>query len=98
MKKYIPIEGTKYIKLETFYDLGGMNYFINGINRRGYYVSARYVEKDDHMESCVLGEGFKRLIIELKRNNKKAEKIADDYLIEHEKSLIETLKSCKTTL
>ena len=94
MTKYIPVEGSekKFVRLDSDYSLGGYNVFTGRPERRGYYVYARYVERDDIMESCVLGEGFKQLVVELKRNNKKAEKQAEEYLLAHEQELVETLK------
>ena len=77
MKKYEQIEGTnKELKVEVFYDKGGMNHFTSTVKRRGYYVSARVVEvkKEDGyvMESFMMFGGLKRLLLEVKKQSKKA--------------------------
>ena len=81
MKKYEQIEGTnKELKIEVFYDKGGMNYFTSTVNRRGYYVSARVVEvkKDNDcvIESFMLFSGLKKLLFEVKRQSEKSYKEA----------------------
>ena len=79
MKMYIPVEGKKdvnFIKVHTFYDLGGMNWFTGQPNKRGYYVSCTPVFKEDKggygMESTTLGSGYKQLCKEVTRQTKKA--------------------------
>ena len=81
MKKYEQIEGTnKELKVEVFYDKGGMNHFTSTVNRRGYYVSARVVEvkKDNDcvIESFMLFSGLKKLLFEVKRQSEKSYKEA----------------------
>lgn len=79
MKLYIPVEGkadVNFIKVHTFYDLGGMNYFTSRPTKRGYYVSCTPVFRDDKngyaTESTVLGSGYKQLCKEVTRQTKKA--------------------------
>ena len=79
MKMYIPVEGKEnvnFIKVHTFYDLGGTNYFTYKQNKRGYYVSCTPVFKEDRggygMESTILGSGYKQLCKEVTRQSKKA--------------------------
>lgn len=85
MKKYIPVEGksdVNFIKVHTFYDLGGMNYFTGKPNKRGYYVSCTPVLKEDRggygMESTILGSGYKQLCKEVTRQTKKAAAEAEE--------------------
>lgn len=77
MKKYEPIEGSnKQLKIEVFYDKGGMNYF-NGKNEpRGYWLSMRQVERkvEDHgvvIESYGMFSGAKTFLKEVKRFSQK---------------------------
>ena len=79
MKMYIPVEGKEkvnFIKVRTFYDLGGVNYMTGGTNKRGYYVSCTPVFKEDRngyeVESMTLGSGYKQLCKEVTRQTKKA--------------------------
>lgn len=84
MKMYIPVEGksdVNCIKVHTFYDLGGMNWFTGQPNKRGYYVSCTPVFKEDKggygVESTTLGSGYKQLCKEVTRQSKKAEAEAE---------------------
>lgn len=78
MKKYeaIPSMPGKELKIEVFYDKGGINYFTSGTNRRGYYVAVRVVErKTDNgftTESFSMFGGLKRFLLEVKKQSKKA--------------------------
>ena len=80
MKKYIPVEGSdkvNFIKVTTFYDLGGYSYWTNSNKKRGYYVSCTPVFKDPRpdgitMESTILGSGYKQLCKEVTRQTKKS--------------------------
>jgi hypothetical protein len=79
MKLYIPVEGKEnvsHIKVDTFYDLGGTNYWTYKQNKRGYYVSCTPVFREDRggviMESTILGTGYKKLCKEVTRHSKKA--------------------------
>ena len=45
MKKYELIEGSiKELKIEVYYDKGGINYFNSKNEPRGYWLSMRQVE------------------------------------------------------
>lgn len=77
MKKYEPIEGSnKVLKMEIYYEKGGMNYF-NGKNEpRGYWLSMRQVERkvEDHgvvIESYGMFSGAKVFLKEVKRYSQK---------------------------
>lgn len=92
MRKEKYIKTTKpntYIKVEVFYSLGGINYFNYKIEPRGYYLSAKEVERTDRggyvSESyAVFGNGLKILLKEVKRQSKKAEAdamvLAEEYM------------------
>ena len=80
MTKYEPIEGTenKFLKIEVFYSKGGMNYY-NGKNEaRGYWLSARQVERSESgttgfmMESFGMFSGAKIFLLEVKRQSAKS--------------------------
>lgn len=80
MKMYIPVEGKKdvnFIKVHTFYDLGGVSCFTGKQQKRGYYVSCTPVFREMRgngiaMESTILGSGYKQLCKEVSRQTKKA--------------------------
>ena len=84
MKKYEPIEGSenKFLKIEVFYDKGGMNYFNGKSEPRGYWLSARQVERNASgtsgviMESFGLFSGAKIFLKEVARKSDKAYKEA----------------------
>jgi hypothetical protein len=82
MKKYEKIEGSnKQLKIEIYYDKGGMNYF-NGKNEpRGYWLSMRQVERkvEDHgvvIESYGMFSGAKMFLNEVKKKSDKAYQLA----------------------
>ena len=78
MKKYEPIEGSnKQLKIEVFYDKGGMNYFNSKVEPRGYWLAMRQVERkvEDHgvvIESYGMFSGAKSFLLEVKRKSDKA--------------------------
>ena len=77
MKKYEPIEGSnKELKIEVYYDKGGMNYFNRRVEPRGYWLSMRQVEiqRTDRsivIESFGLMSGAKIFLKEVKRYSEK---------------------------
>jgi hypothetical protein len=92
MKKYEKIEGSnKELKIEVFYDKGGMNYFNYKVEPRGYWLSMRQVERkmEDRgivIESYSMFSGAKAFLLEVKKKSDKAyqqalvlaeEKVAD---------------------
>ena len=78
MKKYEKIEGTnKELKIEVFYNKGGMNYFSSKVEPRGYWLSMRQVERkvEDRgivIESYDMFSGAKAFLLEVKRKSDKA--------------------------
>ena len=79
MKKYIEIEpanNANALKIEVYYNLGGINYFTGRVDERGYYISVTPVERARGMESFVAFTGAKQLIHPVKRQSAKAESIA----------------------
>jgi hypothetical protein len=77
MKKYEKIEGSnKELKIEVYYDKGGMNYFNSKNELRGYWLSMRQVniERQDRgivIESFGLMSGAKIFLKEVKRFSQK---------------------------
>lgn len=77
MKKYEPIEGSdKELKIEVYYDKGGMNYFNGKSEPRGYWLSMRQVERDRRengvvIESYGMFSGAKTFLKEVKRFSQK---------------------------
>lgn len=78
MKKYEKIEGSnKELKIEVYYDKGGMNYFNSKNEPRGYWLSMRQVEiqRTDRsivIESFGLMSGAKMFLKEVKKQSQKA--------------------------
>ncbi len=78
MKKYEPIEGSnKELKIEVYYDKGGMNYFNSKVEPRGYWLSMRQVnvERQDRgivIESYGMFSGAKMFLKEVKKQSEKA--------------------------
>ena len=78
MKKYEKIEGSnKELKIEVYYDKGGMNYFNSKNEPRGYWLSMRQVEieRQDRgivIESFGLMSGAKMFLKEVKKQSQKA--------------------------
>jgi hypothetical protein len=78
MKKYEKIEGSnKELKIEVFYDKGGMNYFNSKNEPRGYWLSMRQVEVERQergivIESFGLFSGAKIFLKEVKKKSDKA--------------------------
>ena len=97
MKQYIKVKinGGKvtHLKVETYYSLGGMNYFNYKTERRGYYLSVVPVERMDKggyiMEGYVMCLGIKDCIKEVQRKSKKAETEAEKLATERMKDLID---------
>ena len=76
-KEYILLNENenKFLKVDLFYDLGGINYFTGSVNRRGIYIGFRVVEKGDNWEKFTLfgsdNTDFKVCLKELNRLNNK---------------------------
>lgn len=81
MKKYITLNANKYgythIKIETYYKLGGYNYFTYDKEPRGYYVSVIPVKREMRdgvaLESIEAFSGLRALLLEVSRKSAKAE-------------------------
>jgi hypothetical protein len=96
-KKYIEVapneEGVTHLKVETYYSIGGMNYF-NGTNEpRGIYLSVSPVTRSCHegkywSESFKGFSGNKKHMFAMERyNKKKCETFVVD--AEYEQTLID---------
>jgi len=78
MKKYEKIEGSnKELKIEVYYDKGGMNYFNGKTEPRGYWLSMRQVEvqrteRSIVIESYGMFSGAKMFLKEVKKQSQKA--------------------------
>ena len=81
MKEYLELKGNAknctHLKVEVYYDLGGMNYFTGRGERRGYYLSVCPVERTERngfiSEGYTAFTGNKVLLKEVPRKSKKAE-------------------------
>ena len=79
-KEYIPAKGENmFLKVELYYDLGGMNMFTYKNEARGYYVSISPVERrkidgfGGFMESYTAFTGIKTLVHSCGKKSKGAE-------------------------
>ena len=94
MKKFIATKTENvFVKVETYYNLGGMNYFTYKVELRGYYLSVTPVERVDHgsyiTESCTAFSGYKMLLKEVKRKSKKAEMEAEQIAADEMQRIID---------
>lgn len=81
MKEYLQLQGNAshatHLKVETYYHLGGQNWFTGKIESRGYYLSVSPVEYK--REGGMISEGYtafsglKVLVKEVARKSAKAE-------------------------
>ena len=76
MKKYIPIlnatKNANFLKIEIYYNIGGMNYFTGRAENRGYYISVSPVYKDGILESYTSFTGIKQCLSTVSRKSEKA--------------------------
>lgn len=83
-KSYEKIEGTDYeLKIQVYYDKGGMNYFTSRPEARGYYLSVSPVQVERRengimVESYAAFSGIKALVLPVQRQSPKAEKQAEE--------------------
>lgn len=95
MKKYIELKqnnAATHLKVETYYNLGGVNYFTYKQEARGYYISVSPVTRERRngctMESYTAFTGTKQLIKAVTRKSAKAEAAAEAAAAEMEAALI----------
>lgn len=86
MKKYIKVKENPakvtHLKIELYYDLGGMNYFTGRAENRGYYLSVSPVTRGTSAggfvsESYTAFTGIKQNIKQVTRKSAKAEAEAE---------------------
>lgn len=83
IKSYEKVEGTDYeLKIEVYYDKGGMNYFSGRPEERGYYASVSPVKIERRPNGITTEEygafsGIKTLVLRVARQSPKAEKEAE---------------------
>lgn len=92
MKKYIEVMENSakitHLKIEVYYNLGGINYFTYRTENRGYYLSVTPVKRETKggfvSESYTAFTGIKQCIKQVTRKSAKAEaeaeKIAEDVM------------------
>lgn len=97
MKKYIEVKENRnatHLKIEVYYNLGGMNYFTGKPEARGYYLSVSPVSRSrtDYgatLESYTAFSGIKECIKTVTRKSVKAEAEAEKLAQDREKIMIE---------
>ena len=72
-----------YIEAALVYDLGGHNVWTSRVDRRGYYMTIRRVERENGFERFALFDGKKVLVKEVRRKSKKAEAEAEKWMTEN---------------
>lgn len=83
IKSYEKVDGTDYeLKIEVYYDKGGMNYFSGRPEERGYYASVSPVKIERRPNGITTEEygafsGIKTLVLRVARQSPKAEKEAE---------------------
>jgi len=79
-KKYLEVlpndKNITHLKVELYYDLGGMNYFSGSVEGRGIKLSICPVQRSERengivVESYTAFSGFKKLLKEMARFNQK---------------------------
>lgn len=97
MKKYIEVKENPakvtHLKIELYYDLGGMNYFTGKAENRGYYLSVTPVTRGTSAggftsESYTAFTGIKQNIKQVTRKSAKAETEAEKLAADAEKRKI----------
>jgi hypothetical protein len=81
MKKYFKVNdsGNKFVKFQVVYSKGGMNYFNGKVEKRGYWVSVSVINQEiingitiESVVLCSAAAGFKRFLLEVKRDSQKS--------------------------
>jgi len=99
LKKYEKIDGTDYeLKIQVYYDKGGMNYFTSRPEARGYYLSVSPVQVERRengimVESYAAFSGIKALVLPVQRQSPKAEKQAEELAVKMMPELKEQVTS-----
>lgn len=72
---YYPVKGEekRFLKCSLVYEKGGIGPLTGQDCERGYYVQARPVKRDGLLESFVLFDGTKRLLLACSRQGRKLE-------------------------
>ena len=98
MKEYEKVEGTNYeLKIQVYYDKGGMNYFTSRPEQRGYYASVTPVQVERRpggimVESYAAFSGVKMLVLPVQRQSPKAEAEAKEKAMQVLPELKEAIK------
>lgn len=86
-KKYLEVaEGNAtHIKVEVYYNKGGMNYFTSRVEARGIYLSVSPVTRGENSESYMGFSGIKKHLLAMTRfNQKKVDEFVVDEATEQE--------------
>jgi hypothetical protein len=83
------------LKIEVYYNLGGLNHFTSREEKRGYYLSVTPVERKTEggitTEKTVAFSGVKVLVKEVKRRSQKSRKEAENLAEDKIEELIEVV-------
>lgn len=91
--KYRKTTGKEELKIEVYYSLGGWNMFNGSQEARGYWMSVSPVEREDNMESFIIGRGRRKFLNETRVDRKggKAEQEAIRLAALHEAELLQVV-------
>ena len=89
MKKLI--NGTEYMVIEVYYDRGGINYFTDKTEERGYYIDFEHAFITDGWKESIprLEHNFKIFVKEAKRYSKKQEEKLELFLEKNKDKLFD---------
>lgn len=96
-KEYLELKtknhNATHLKVEVYYDLGGMNYFTYTVKKRGYYISVTPVTYSKFngmiVEGCTAFTGVYQLVKEVSRKSAKAANEAVELSNRFKKTLID---------
>ena len=95
MKRYIALDTNNtatHIKIETSYNLGGLNVFTGSTEARGYYLSVSPVSRENKygvtMETYTGFSGIKKCVKSVSRQSKKAAEQAEENALNYIHDLV----------
>lgn len=74
-------DGINFIDVDVYYKLGGMNYFTGNVEKRGLYLSASPVKRQNGTTTYTAFSGVGTCVKELKRFSRKA---FEEYQVDNE--------------
>ena len=85
--------GKTHLEVSVYYQKGGINYFTNNYDERGFYISVTPVKKEGGIITTTLFTGLKQLIFTVSRYSEKQHILAIEQSKALEQKLIEKLRA-----